>query len=163
VKVNGGTITDAGQGTRNYVTWDQDVLDRVKILERDGETFLPTVDSSIHGNTLTIHKIETPPDMRGTGKAEQALTDVLRQADEQGLQVVLTPSNAFGAARGRLEKWYRRHGFVPNKGRNKDFSTRESMIRRARSLPNTLSSSGPPLGLLQAAQTAWDQFTGDRS
>jgi predicted GNAT family acetyltransferase len=149
--------------SRNYVTWDQDVLDRVKILERDGETFLPTVDSSIHGNTLTIHKIETPPDMRGTGKAEQALTDVLRQADEQGLQVVLTPSNAFGAARGRLEKWYRRHGFVPNKGRNKDFSTRESMIRRARSLPNTLSSSGPPLGLLQGAQTAWDQFTGDRS
>ena len=28
---------------------------------------------------------------------------------------------------------------------------------------NILSSSGPPLGLLQAAQTAWDQFTGDRS
>ena len=26
-----------GEGTRNYVTWDQDVLDRSKILERDGE------------------------------------------------------------------------------------------------------------------------------
>jgi len=25
------------EGTRNYVTWDQDVLDRIKILERDGK------------------------------------------------------------------------------------------------------------------------------
>jgi len=31
-------ITDSqAGGTRNYVTWDQDVLDRSKILERDGE------------------------------------------------------------------------------------------------------------------------------
>ena len=29
---------DSG-GTRNYVTWDQDVLDRMKLLERNGETF----------------------------------------------------------------------------------------------------------------------------
>jgi len=27
-----------GEGTRNYVTWDQDVLDRSKMLERDGVT-----------------------------------------------------------------------------------------------------------------------------
>jgi len=30
----------AEPGTRNYVTWDQDVLDRVKILERDGQPIL---------------------------------------------------------------------------------------------------------------------------
>ena len=29
----------AGPKTRNYVTWDQDVLDRMKLLERNGETF----------------------------------------------------------------------------------------------------------------------------
>ena len=28
--------------TRNYVTWDQDVLDRMKLLERNGETFKAT-------------------------------------------------------------------------------------------------------------------------
>lgn len=37
VKANGGKVTDTGQGTRNYVTWDQDVLDRAKILERNNE------------------------------------------------------------------------------------------------------------------------------
>ena len=34
----------AGEGTRNYVTWDQDVLDRTKILERDGK---PVADRNV--------------------------------------------------------------------------------------------------------------------
>ncbi len=33
-----GMSRDGGEGTRNYVTWDQDVLDRSKVLERDGVT-----------------------------------------------------------------------------------------------------------------------------
>ena len=33
-----GSSRGKGEGTRNYVTWDQDVLDRSKILERDGST-----------------------------------------------------------------------------------------------------------------------------
>ena len=39
------TVTQAddfikNSGTRNYVTWDQDVLDRMKLLERDGESMI---------------------------------------------------------------------------------------------------------------------------
>lgn len=34
-----GMSRNAGEGTRNYVTWDQDVLDRMKLLERNGEKF----------------------------------------------------------------------------------------------------------------------------
>lgn len=30
---------NAGAGSHNYVTWDQDVLNRMKLLERNGETF----------------------------------------------------------------------------------------------------------------------------
>lgn len=30
---------DSGEGTRNFVVWDQDVLDRTKILQRNDETF----------------------------------------------------------------------------------------------------------------------------
>jgi hypothetical protein len=32
-----GMSRNAGDGTRNYVTWDQDVLNRMKLLERNGE------------------------------------------------------------------------------------------------------------------------------
>lgn len=39
LKYYDGMSRNAGEGTRNYVTWDQDVLDRMKLLERNGETF----------------------------------------------------------------------------------------------------------------------------
>jgi len=44
LKYYDGMSRNAGEGTRNYVTWDQDVLNRMKLLERNGELMgvLPT-------------------------------------------------------------------------------------------------------------------------
>ena len=39
LKYYDGMSRNAGEGTRNYVTWDQDVLDRMKLLQRNDETF----------------------------------------------------------------------------------------------------------------------------
>lgn len=39
LKYYDGMSRGRGEGTRNYVTWDQDVLDRMKLLERNGEIF----------------------------------------------------------------------------------------------------------------------------
>ena len=58
---------------------------------------------------------------------------VVAAADAQGIDLALTPSDAFGSSTARLERFYRRFGFVPNKGRNKDFTTRERMLRFASS------------------------------
>ena len=120
------------QGTRNYVTWDQDVLDRTKILERDGKLTSATIETTKRGDVLEITKIGTPKDLRGGGLADQELNDLIFQADLDGTTLALTPSNAFGANKAKLEKWYRRHGFVPNKGKNKNFTTKETMIRLPR-------------------------------
>jgi GNAT superfamily N-acetyltransferase len=140
-------------GSRNYVTWDQDVLDRTKMLERDGVTLgankSPTaatagllsrspleekatgaiVETSKRGDVLEISKIETPKGSRGQGLAQSKLDEIIAQADNDGMTLALTPSNAFGASKKRLTDWYRRNGFVPNKGQNKNFATRESMVR----------------------------------
>ena len=35
VKVNGGMINDAGQGTRNYVIWDQGLLDQLRTVRKE--------------------------------------------------------------------------------------------------------------------------------
>ena len=136
-----------GEGTRNYVTWDQDVLNRSKMLERDGVALtankVPTntpsgllddvgIETTQRGNVLEISKIETPDSLRGQGLADQKLDQLIQQADLDGTTLALTPSNAFGANKSRLTKWYKRHGFVPNKGRNKNFTTRESMVRPAK-------------------------------
>ena len=131
--------------THNYVTWDQDVLNRTKILEIDD---LPVsgakIETSRRGNVLEISKIEVPKDLRGQGLAGRELQNLINKADSEGLVLALTPSDAFGASKSRLEKWYRRHGFVRNTGRNKNFATRESYIRQ----PKTIELNDQPVGLL---------------
>ena len=136
--------------TRNYVTWDQDVLDRAKVLQRNEEIYNKSnIETTKRGNVLEINKIETPKDFQGKGLADLELQKLIEQADADGITLALTPSNAFGANKTRLVKWYKRNGFVPNKGRNKDFTTRESMIRypvtkRNEEIYKQLEKSGVP-------------------
>ena len=68
---------------------------------------------------------------RNGGYGTRFMNDLTRVADENGWILVLTPDNTFGASSvSRLKKFYKRFGFQENKGRNADFGTRESMIRR---------------------------------
>ena len=43
-----------------------------------------------------------------------------------------------GLSKAQKTEWYKRHGFVPNKGRNKDFGFTETMIRR----PQAITGAG---------------------
>jgi len=76
-----------------------------------------------------LNKISTLEKLRGRGFADKKLQGILAQADAAGAKIALTPSNAFGASKTKLEKWYKDNGFRKNRGVNKDFATRESMIR----------------------------------
>ncbi|CAB4140940.1 hypothetical protein UFOVP399_31 [uncultured Caudovirales phage] len=96
---------------------------------------------------MTINRLKVPENARGRGEASRALDAVLQQADEQGLTVFLTadPVGAGGLSKTQLEAFYKRHGFVPNKGRNKDFSSQAGMVRTPR-------STGKPRTPQQAAR-----------
>jgi len=48
-----GMSRGAGEGTRNYVTWDQDVLDRMKLLERNGEDMTLAMGGSPEAYAMT--------------------------------------------------------------------------------------------------------------
>lgn len=85
-------------------------------------------------NMWTIGKIATDPKYRGKGLADQKLKSILAEADAAGVPVSLTPSSDFGASKSRLTDWYENNGFVKNSGRNKDFTTRETMIRPPQSV-----------------------------
>jgi len=77
-----------------------------------------------------LGKIELPKEERGEGIGTRVMQRIVDIADSEGEVVALTPDTAFGASsKGRLEKFYKRFGFVFNKGRNKDYSFRETMIR----------------------------------
>lgn len=84
---------------------------------------------------VKLDQIKVPPELRGRGLASKALDDVLAYADQRGMPVALTIGHDpedHGLTKGQKEQWYRGRGFVPNKGRNKDFAFTEAWIRPAR-------------------------------
>lgn len=78
---------------------------------------------------VVLSRIEIPKAARNGGTGTAIMERIIKEADANGWPLALTPDDAFGGSKSRLEKFYRRFGFVPNKGRAKDFTTRELMIR----------------------------------
>lgn len=84
---------------------------------------------SLNNNTITLSKIAVPKEHRNTGVGTSAMKILTSHADRHQHRIVLSPSGDFGGNKTRLKSFYTKHGFKENKGRNKDFSTRETMIR----------------------------------
>jgi len=78
---------------------------------------------------MIIHKIVVPEEERESGIGTQIMTEIVQYADDNGLAIGLTPDTTYGGHQGRLEQFYRGFGFIPNKGRNKDYMFMESWIR----------------------------------
>lgn len=76
-----------------------------------------------------VSKIIVPKGQRGSGVGTKMMTEIVETADREGWPLALTPDSAFGGSKTRLEKFYRGFGFVPNRGRSKDFTTTETMVR----------------------------------
>lgn len=98
-------------------------------LKKDLKNYNAEVWVSRSGRDVSLHKIVVPKEHRGKGVGSAIMRKLSKYADERGHRIVLSPTSDFGGSRKRLEDFYERHGFVKNKGRHKDFSTRESMYR----------------------------------
>tara|TARA_R110000851_G_scaffold123761_2_gene253678 strand:+ start:6343 stop:8151 length:1809 start_codon:yes stop_codon:yes gene_type:complete len=104
-------------------------------------------------NTINLSRIVVPKDVRNSGIGSDVMQDLVSYADETGQKVALTPSSDFGGNVKKLKEFYKRFGFVENKGKNKDFSTRESMIRPPENIAlpaRQQEISGAQSGLLDA-------------
>lgn len=81
-------------------------------------------------NLITVSKIVVNKNERGQGKGSEAMRLITDHADKHKKRIALTPSTDFGASSvSRLKNFYKSHGFLENKGRNKDFSISDTMIR----------------------------------
>jgi GNAT superfamily N-acetyltransferase len=79
---------------------------------------------------VRVMTVQIPPDSRKQGLGSEVMSQIISWADDHGVMLSLSPSTDFGASSvSRLTKFYRRFGFKPNKGRNKDFRTRDTMLR----------------------------------
>lgn len=78
---------------------------------------------------LVIDKIIVPAGQRSSGTGAAIMEVLLGIADANHLRVTLTPSGDYGGSVTRLRAFYKRFGFVENSGRNKDFETKQTMLR----------------------------------
>jgi GNAT superfamily N-acetyltransferase len=82
---------------------------------------------------LRLSDVEVPKGARKQGIGTEALQRLTDLADHRGLRVTLTPGlrdDRHGTtSRSRLIAFYKRFGFVLNKGRNKDFAISDLMYR----------------------------------
>lgn len=140
---------DKKQGTSNFVVFDPK---EVKILEKNSKSVntlenvvaplkekgltLDIYESKNNPNKLVLSKIEVPKELRKSGVGSNAMQELTGFADIQNKTITLSPSTDFGGSSvSRLKDFYKRFGFVENKGKNKDYSISESMYR----LPTKLS------------------------
>jgi GNAT superfamily N-acetyltransferase len=80
---------------------------------------------------LHLYRIEVEKGRRLQGLGTKAMEDLTEYADRYSLLITLSPATDFGGTSvERLKRFYRRFGFVSNKGRHKDFTLRDSMYRR---------------------------------
>ena len=94
----------------------------------------PDIDFTLlqRGDKATLSKVVVPKEMRGSGRGSAFMGELTRLADDDAAKLALSPSSDFGGSKARLEQFYRRFGFVPNKGRARDFEIMESMYREPR-------------------------------
>lgn len=85
------------------------------------------LDMAGRGQRVTISRIVSPAQNEGTGS--EVMRRLTHWADASGKTLALTPSADFGGNVKRLREFYKRFGFIENKGRNKDYETSESMYR----------------------------------
>jgi GNAT superfamily N-acetyltransferase len=84
-------------------------------------------------DTVRLDDLVVPPEKRGGGVGTDFMNDLTRMADERGVRLVLDPAlpnDRYGTtSKARLVDFYKRFGFVQNRGRNTDHSVSEGMIR----------------------------------
>ena len=90
------------------------------------------IDADVHNgrNAIELSKIVVPKEKRGEGLGSKFMQDLVSYADKYEKRVDLSPSKDFGASSvNRLKEFYKKHGFVENKGKHKDYSISHSMYR----------------------------------
>ena len=82
---------------------------------------------------IKLETIIIDKDLRKSGVGSKAMQDIVDFADRNNKRVKLTPAIRDDyqgtTSQARLRKFYKKFGFIENKGRNKDYEISELMYR----------------------------------
>jgi len=107
-----------------------------ELLEKYGE-YLDQLDISETNTSLKLSMIKVKPEYRYKKNNQdknlkigtKVMTDLARYADAHFKIMTLTPDNIDGVSVNVLTQFYKKFGFKMNKGYNKNFEYRDTMIR----------------------------------
>ena len=87
-------------------------------------------------DSIHLHNIIVPKEKRRQGVGSAVMRDINDYADQHGktvtLQTAVKDDFHGTTSQSRLKRFYKGHGYVENKGRNKDFSLSGNMYRLAK-------------------------------
>lgn len=107
------------------------------------------------GNRIAVlSRIVVPEDDRDQGTGTEIMSDIVAWAEENGNTIALSPTGDYGGDPDRLAEFYRRFGFVDNRGKDKDFAISETMYR----LPNEAATEEE---LIERAFVTWSEDSDD--
>ena len=93
-----------------------------------------SISKTINDNDSYITLDKIIMNSKGNGLGSRFMRDLCSWADDHNIIICLTPSDTFGASSiNRLKKFYKKFGFIDNKGRYSDFNHKESMHRKPHS------------------------------
>ena len=78
---------------------------------------------------IKISAIIVDPKKREIGYGTKIMKDIIEYADKNDQTIILTPSSDYGGNKNRLTKFYKKLGFVPNRGKHKDYRYSSTMLR----------------------------------
>lgn len=73
---------------------------------------------------------------KNQGYGTKLMNEIIDYCDKTNKTIILTPSDEFGGNKKRLIEFYKRFGFLENKGKNKIFGIFESMYRLPKNKQN---------------------------
>ncbi len=79
--------------------------------------------------SVYLAAIVVPKERREEGIGSAYMEELTELADKYNIIVLTSPEESFGGTLSRLNKFYKRFGFVFNKGRKKDFRFMYKMYR----------------------------------
>lgn len=114
-----------------------ETLEEVRVF---GESLGLSVSLSRRSGEVEVNMLKSSE--QGSGAGTAFMERLAAWSDATGTRIVLTPEKVGNTSVARLKGFYKRFGFVENKGKSRDFSTRAAMIRVPRAFYQSLNE-GP--------------------
>lgn len=105
-------------------------LDTLRAEFPDVDLYVYDRSNDYSGKVWYLDTVRVKKELQRQGTGTKVMNRLIELADEHGAMIALSPSGDFGASVPRLKRFYKRFGFIPNKGRYSEPAITGAMIRK---------------------------------